>query len=199
MARSFYKSGSILVLALGLFGAILLSEVPTEALFRPLSNPFLMAVFAFLFCAFGDLFLSREGILAFCWGVISFGLGQLCFIYAILIGVPEVEFAPIWYRIILAIIPPVLFVLIPRSYGFLMRCAVMLYCFILLTMAWFAYASGISWIFYGAALFVFSDLLIAIGLDDRMPEGVRRVLSHLVWATYWPAQILLLWGFSLAL
>ncbi|MFM7333882.1 MAG: lysoplasmalogenase family protein, partial [Tabrizicola sp.] len=46
----------------------------------------------------------------------------------------------------------------------------------------------------GAALFILSDLMLALQLFVVKGEGVRRELALALWPAYWAGQALILWG-----
>ncbi|MEM9211033.1 MAG: lysoplasmalogenase family protein [Pseudomonadota bacterium] len=171
----------------------------TEFVYRQEANPLLYLVAAFGLSAFGDFFLSRDGENAFFFGILAFGLAQFFFIVAILVGLQGIHFAPYWYRWTIAGLAFVALIFLPRSLSVRVRFAILSYGAALLSMGWFAVQTQSPWIIGGAGLFILSDAMIAVGLYDNLPKHVARLFDQAVWATYWPAQLLLAWGFYLAL
>ncbi len=55
-------------------------------------------------------------------------------------------------------------------------------------------ATGASCSFAGAALFIASDLLLALRLFVVRDPGLRRGLSLQLWPAYWLGQALIGWG-----
>lgn len=46
----------------------------------------------------------------------------------------------------------------------------------------------------GAALFILSDLMLALQLFVVKGEAVLRMLALALWSAYWTGQALILWG-----
>ena len=154
---------------------------------------------ALVFSALGDFFLSRDGQMVFFAGILAFSLAQLFYVITMIYGVPDANYPPHWFRFALMVLAAIGFFLIPHDMPLSLRIAILSYGCVLLTMTWFAVLSG-SWLLgLGAVLFVLSDLMIGLGLDDRLSDKLGPKLSQGVWLTYWPAQALLVWGFYFVL
>lgn len=199
LARSFFKTASVVVLAVGVFGAMPSLYEITELTGNVRTNPLALVILGLLFCAIGDFFLSRDGLEMLFFGVLAFTLGQFFYVAMMIYGVQETTYPAHWFRFTIMAMAVGFYFLMPSEFSLRLRFAIMGYMVVLLTVAWFAVHSSSPLLIVGALLFVLSDLMIALGFDDRVPETYRKPLQHAVWATYWPAQALLVWGFYLAI
>lgn len=177
--RSVFKTGSVLALAL----IAHLAQAPS------------LIIPALLFSAMGDWALSRVGANWFLAGICAFGLAQIA--YAITFA-PDLVMAFFGFdvvghpAIIGLFVVAVLAALALRGHRPVFRIAVAVYAALLLLMFLAAIETGHVMLWLGAGLFVLSDALI--GLQLLAPNLWSRILPHAVWATYWPAQVLLLAG-----
>ncbi|MEO0343117.1 MAG: lysoplasmalogenase [Pseudomonadota bacterium] len=181
--RSLLKTLSVVALALASFFGLAPIEV-TGALIA---------------CAFGDLFLSRRGWWAFGFGILAFAIGQIAYSYAFGLYLNGVSFPPRWFIFGIGFAATIGILVLPKALPLGVRIAMMGYGCFLVTMVWIALSSFVVLLAVGAVLFLISDLMIAGGYDERLPPKLRETLQKAVWATYWPAQAAILWGFSLTL
>ena len=54
--------------------------------------------------------------------------------------------------------------------------------------------TGIGWVKPGIALFLASDLILALRLFRLKDETTRLRASRALWPAYWGGQALILWG-----
>lgn len=160
----------------------------------------MLLITALVFCALGDLLLSREDDRSFLAGVGAFAAGHLAYIALFLshkLTQPEVILAtPQIYLVsglvLLSMVMAI--VLLPRAGD--LRIAVLAYIPIITGMGITALAlpavGPLALLFPGALLFVVSDFVLAMEMFV-LPEGspTRRVTPFVVWLTYWGAQFLL--------
>lgn len=155
------------------------------------------------FAWLGDLALMAEGDTAFALGLGAFLVMQACYIAAFT-RVPGPGLVRAWP---VAIVPfagywLVMNLVLFRSAG-AMAVPVLVYSAVLLAMAAAALdlvlrvPRPLGWrVFWGAALFVVSDSLIALTAFGPLESG--RVLSAVVMATYIAAQAMIVTGFTRA-
>lgn len=170
----------------------------------------------------GDALLAHYPPLArrvpdpFLAGMGAFAVAQIVYIVAFgtsLSGMPRLHARipgmPIGSEILWSVLP--IYVLVGILYwvwiGFraskppYLKAATLVYCLLLTIMAAYACSAAftgvsIAWpLIVGGALFIVSDGLIAARLFDRLMLSEKRY-DILVWATYLPAQILLMIGTS---
>lgn len=158
-------------------------------------SPVLLAV-ALGLSAIGDFALSRSGRKWFLAGMFAFGLAHLGFVGVMLEHGADLATAN-WVLVaaILAIVASTEIWLRPHTGA--LKWPVRGYVLIILAMA--LSAAGLpetGWLaFYGALVFVFSDLVLALEMfvlpgDHKMAKLARKT----VWISYISAQIMLLWG-----
>ena len=192
------KAGSVAVLALGIWLSfsnvgvqIGSSVVPNNAV--PVS---ILIVSAILACAMGDALLSWSYWPLFFLGIICFAIGHAGYIAVMATSFEMLSEPPSWVRFGVVTLAGISIFILPQSIPLVVRVGMMAYACVLFSMVWFAISSGIFLLGLGGSLFILSDLLIAIEMDERVPEPVRVHLPRAIWATYWPAQACLVWGFS---
>jgi uncharacterized membrane protein YhhN len=171
-----------------------LAVVPLAAVAPIFGAPAGIAV-GLLLGALGDAFLSRPGDRAFLFGMVAFGAGHLAYL-AVILGVGDgVSLLAAVPLAALALSTEVW--LQPRTGA--LRWPVRAYVLVIAAMAAAAFSLG-PWhgvLKIGIALFVLSDLVLAVErfvLADRPPG---RILPRLVWAAYWVGQVLILFGGAL--
>lgn len=150
-------------------------------------------VFALAACFLGDLFLEFEADIWFLVGMGAFAIAQITFIIFFLNDGALKRLLNHWWIIpVLAVIAIGLFALVWDGLPTPLRIAVPIYAFLLLSMGALAFSTdtraGI-----GAALFVFSDALIALRVAEVLPRG-SAMGSIVVMATYSAALFLLATG-----
>ncbi|MEO1562730.1 MAG: lysoplasmalogenase family protein [Pseudomonadota bacterium] len=196
--RTVLKAASVAVLALGVWWSLPAADILIDPRAAP-SDPLpvsAIVIGAVLACALGDAFLSGNGWALLLAGILAFALGQLGYILAMAAGFGSLEFPPIWFRAVVISVTSLGVVLLPRTIPILVRALMMVYGCILVVMAWFAFQTGNTLLIAGALLFVLSDLLIALQMSEKLPKKAQDFSGYGVWFTYWPAQALIVWGFS---
>lgn len=139
--------------------------------------------------ALGDLFLSRPGERAFLAGMAAFAAGHIA--YALAFG-PGL--APLWLPAGLVLLAASTEIWLAPHTGPL-RWPVRAYVLVICLMAALAAARPEPLLRAGAALFVASDLLLALALFVTREPARRRLLSRLLWPAYWGGQALILLAF----
>ncbi|MEM9716377.1 MAG: lysoplasmalogenase family protein, partial [Pseudomonadota bacterium] len=197
IGRSLVKTSAVLVLLAGLFLSVDVapSTIDLPTISGSQFDPLFFVCAALVFSAIGDFCLSRDGWNATGAGIISFGMAQIAYIIALVVMIAGLPFPPDWVRYALPTIAALGVVILPRVIPLTVRVLMMIYAVLLLVMAWFGVISGSQYLAIGAILFVLSDLLIAVGMDPRLPGRMRRISDQAVWTIYWLAQALLVWGF----
>lgn len=147
--------------------------------------------------AVGDFALSRRGQGAFLAGMAAFALGHLCYATAFWAAAGGLT---LWHWAVLAALLALListeFWLAPRTGA--LRWPVRGYVCVIGAMAAVAVAltpgmgRGVIW--GGVALFVASDLLLALRLFVVTDPPRQRALSLVLWPAYWLGQVLILLG-----
>ncbi|MEX0970612.1 MAG: lysoplasmalogenase [Paracoccaceae bacterium] len=182
-ARSFTKTGSVALLALG----VALAGAPW---------PLVAGLAA---SAIGDYALSRSGQSAFLAGIAAFALAHLAYIFAIL-GYGW-QFAAVWQYAALGALVLLLGFLLrqlwPRTGA--LRWPVTGYALIIGAMGVAAIGGGTSLagmvVVLGTALFIISDAVLAAETFLMTPQAARaRGLPRIVWVLYYSAQLLLAVG-----
>ena len=153
--------------------------------------------------ALGDLALSRPGQRAFLVGMAAFAAGHLAYAAAFwLRGVAVVadgggDWAGLWVLAPVVVIIALTEVwLAPHTAA--LRWPVRAYVGVIGVMAGVVALvpghSGLAVVQVGAALFVVSDVLLAVRMFRVTYAGRAAVLAHLVWPTYWVGQALIVLG-----
>lgn len=165
-----------------------------------LGAPWLIAL-AFALASLGDLALSRKGAQALQAGLGAFALAHIAFYVAFRqlpgavagFDLDAARWAGVVTLILLAL-STVLW-LLPFTGG--MKRAVAAYVAIITVMGFAALhlTGGFVWVIPGVALFLASDLILAVQIF-RMAEGTgrHRLASRLVWPLYWGGQAIILFG-----
>ena len=180
-AKTLVKTASVLALAI----AALAFGAPT-------------AVTAGLFLgAAGDFFLSRKGDRAFLVGMAAFAAGHLAYFWAFLAA--GAGMAPFWLLLPLLALGASTEVWLAPHTGAL-RWPVRGYVVVILLMAAAALglpaAPDLGLAQAGAALFVLSDLILALDLFRFGADRPHRGRARLLWAAYWCGQALILAGLA---
>lgn len=143
-------------------------------------------------CALGDYLITRRGNHTLEYAIAAFALGHLS--YADWMYTPENAMRMLWVLPLVALAISTEFWLLPRTFA--LKFGVRIYIWIITFMAARAltlpYENRLAII--GAALFVFSDLLLALRLFVARDPGRQRLLSLLLWPAYWLGQALILLG-----
>lgn len=189
--RSLVKTTALAPLALFWLATSLLAQEPV----------WIMAL-GLLLGAMGDLLLSRPGHGAFLAGMAAFGLGHLAYAGGLFHRSAELGFAPISGEQILAIALLVLLLLsterwlAPRVGRLLWP--LRLYAGLIATLALAAIllppAAGSAALRGGAALFLISDLLLALRLFVLHAPPARALVGATLWPAYLLGQLSLFWG-----
>ncbi|WBU58901.1 lysoplasmalogenase [Paracoccus albus] len=142
--------------------------------------------------AVGDYFLARQGDRFFLAGVFAFALGHPC--YAVWMFTPEHAAHALWAIAVAALAISAEYWLLPRTGE--LKLPVRIYVWIITAMAAAAATlpAGHSVAIAGAALFVISDLLLALRLFVASEASRQRLLSQMVWPAYFIGQVLILIG-----
>lgn len=137
------------------------------------------------FGAAGDFLLARDGERSFLAGMAAFAAGHLCYAAALFPAV-----VPPWALVLLiALAASTEDWLAPHTGA--LRWPVRAYVLAICGMAALAAGHAAVVLRVGVALFVLSDLLLAVQIF-RARGRMQRVLGTLVWPAYWAAQALIL-------
>jgi uncharacterized membrane protein YhhN len=148
----------------------------------------------------GDFALSRPGTGWFLAGMAAFAAGHLGYALAFLTGFGALAApGPAGWAVLAAVV-----VLVGSTELWLaphtgpLRVPVRLYGGVIGAMAAAAVllpdGTGQARMQAGAALFLLSDLVLALRLFRLRAVGARLVASRLLWPAYWGGQALILWG-----
>jgi len=158
----------------------------------------LLLIFAFCLSATGDAFLSRTGDKSFLAGLSAFLLAHLAYAFLFLTNPPSQAIAPdtkIWVWLFTCLLIISVLISLWRHLGH-MKIAVFIYSLTIGAMNIAAWTSGQNKLLLcGVALFVFSDIVLAHGLFVWKNVKVKNLASIIVWYSYFPAQILILYSF----
>ncbi len=142
--------------------------------------------------ALGDFFLTRRSETAFLAGMAAFAAGHLA--YALWMFTPDHAARMLWALPMVALALSTERWLLPRTGA--LKAPVRAYVWIITLMAAAATTLpdrlGLSML--GAALFVASDLALALRLFVVQDQPRQRLLSRLLWPAYWSGQALILLG-----
>ena len=152
--------------------------------------------------ALGDLCLALGGVRAFLAGVGAFGLGHLAYALGLLVRSADLGFDGLTLGeglalvVLLALLASTEFWLAPRTGE--LRSAVRGYVWLIGAMGMAAVLlpayEGQGVLRLGAALFVLSDLLLALQLFVVRRAGLRVQLAMALWPIYWAGQALIGFG-----
>lgn len=141
--------------------------------------------------AVGDFFLSRRGDRAFLAGMAAFAAGHLA--YATAFWTPGSDLPLLPVTLLLLLSGSTELWLAPHTGP--LRWPVRGYVAVIAAMALASLTLPLGHIAQiGAALFVLSDLLLALEMFVLADGRIRRALSHLLWAAYWSGQALIFLG-----
>ena len=142
--------------------------------------------------AVGDFLLARQGAQSFLMGMFAFAAGHIC--YAIWMFTPENAASALWAIPVAAMALSTEYWLLPRTGE--LKIPVRAYVWIITAMAAAAATlpSSHSIAIAGAALFVISDLLLALRLFVANDAVNQKLLSKMVWPAYFIGQVLILIG-----
>ena len=147
---------------------------------------------ALAFGALGDLFLSRAGARAFLWGLVSFAVAHLLYAW-LMVSVGQggtwlASMGVFGFGALMA------WILGPKTAE--LRWPVMGYIVIIVVMGIAALGTMRPVIIIAALAFIASDTLIAVEKFLLAPQSrALKVTPFAVWALYWTAQALFLYGF----
>ena len=150
------------------------------------------------FGALGDFLLSLIGTATFLAGMVAFSLGHGAYVlaFAELARMPFPAAFPIYLAAMVALVLIVSIRIAPHAGA--LRWPVRAYSVIIaimaLTVAAIPPAPGVATLQLGAALFVISDLIIAIQMFVVTGRLRKKRLGQLLWPLYWGGQALILWG-----
>lgn len=158
--------------------------------------------FGLLCGVLGDFFLSRPGQQAFLAGMAAFGLGHLVYAVGLLSRSAELGFAEFsgmhfWALALLAgLVASTEVWLAPRtgSLRWPVRAYVLMIAIMACTVIFLPQNPGTSSLYFGAALFLLSDLLLSIRLFVARGQGMRALLGAVLWPAYVIGQFSLFWG-----
>jgi uncharacterized membrane protein YhhN len=152
--------------------------------------------------ALGDLCLALKGERMFLAGVGAFGLGHLAYAGGILLRSAALGFdgisvaEAVALAVLLALVLSTEVWLAPRTGG--LRGPVRAYVGLIGAMGLAAIlipvAPGQGLLRSGAALFVLSDLMLAVQMFVLRDPGVKLWMSLALWPAYWAGQALIAWG-----
>jgi len=143
--------------------------------------------------AAGDFFLSRPGERSFLAGMAAFAAGHLAYASGFL-GAGATLPGPGVLVPLLALGLSTEFWLAPHTGG--LRWPVRGYVVVILVMAAAAFGLPRGAVTLGAALFILSDLILAIELFRFGPERPALWRARVLWAAYWGGQLLILIGMA---
>ena len=156
--------------------------------------PVLLAL-ALLFGALGDLSLAFDDDRAFIRGVVAFLLSHLAYV-ALLgsIADPALALAEPWRilgGILVAVLTCGVLARIWRPAG-RMAWPIALYVLVFMVLVWLTLGLANPWVFCGAALFILSDIILTIRKYWTGPgHPIDWLAAHVVWVTYYTAQLIL--------
>jgi uncharacterized membrane protein YhhN len=148
--------------------------------------------------AAGDFALSRPGTRWFLAGMAAFAAGHLAYVAAFLTAFgPLSPPGPVGWAMLAGIAALVLSTevwLAPHTGA--LRWPVRGYAGVIGTMAAAAVLlpPGMGWVQTGVALFLASDLILALRMFRLKGETNRLRASRTLWPAYWGGQALILWG-----
>lgn len=151
---------------------------------------------------FGDLMLSRPGRGAFLAGMASFGMGHLVYALALAVRAGDLGWPPFGGEAFWGL--AVLFMLVASTEAWLsphtgdLRAPVRTYVLLIAALGAVAVLLpdnlGKAEIQLGVALFLASDLLLALRMFRSRTPWLQTLLSLLLWPAYVAGQLLIAWG-----
>ncbi|MDN5787206.1 lysoplasmalogenase [Pseudorhodobacter sp.] len=172
--RSAVKTASVLLLA----GAGTMCDAPA------------LIVLGLVLGALGDLCLSRPGTSAFLAGMAAFAAGHLAYAFYFW-GMPG-SFG-LWGPLALLLLAATTEAwLAPRTGA--LRWPVRGYVVVITLMGLAALRVDVGLILTGAALFILSDVLLALHLFVFPKAKLRPLMAMALWPCYWGGQVLILLG-----
>lgn len=165
-------------------------------------DPLWIMALGLLLGALGDLLLSRPGERAFLAGMAAFGLGHLAYAGGLFHRSAELGLVPMSGEQVWALVLLALLVLVterwlaPRTGRLLwpVRAYVGLIALMALAAILLPPAAGATELRIGAALFLLSDLLLALRLFVPRGPPARALLGAALWPVYIIGQLSLFWG-----
>lgn len=152
-------------------------------------GPWILVV-ALIACFFGDLFLEFESDIWFLVGMGAFAIAQITFVtYFLKDGALARLLNHWWIAPLLVLVAAGLVAAVWQSLDPALRIAIPIYALLLMTTGALALATD-SRAGIGAALFLFSDALIALRIAEIVPKG-SMVAGIIVMVTYIAAIFLL--------
>lgn len=154
-----------------------------------------LLVLALFFGALGDLSLAFEGDPAFIGGVAGFLASHLAYL-GLLVGVTDLTlpFSQPWRLgcgLIVAGITVGVLVRIWRPAG-IMAWPIALYVLVFMVLVWLTLGLHNPLVFVGAALFIFSDIILTIRKYWTGPgHPIDGAAAYVVWVSYYSAQLIL--------
>jgi uncharacterized membrane protein YhhN len=148
--------------------------------------------------AVGDFALSRPGTRWFLAGMAAFAAGHLAYVLAFLTAFgPVTAPGPLGWAVLVGIAALVLSTevwLAPHTGA--LRWPVRGYAGVIGMMAAAAVLlpPGMGWVQAGVALFLASDLILALRMFRLKAEAPRLRASLMLWPAYWGGQALIVWG-----
>lgn len=152
--------------------------------------------------AAGDWFLAQRGERAFLAGMAAFAAGHLAYVFGFLTRAAEIGFAGadpvrlVLAALLLGLVASTEIWLAPRTGA--LRWPVRLYVLVIgamgLSLLALPQGGGSGQLWLGGALFILSDLLLALRLFVVQARGRQVALSLMLWPAYWGGQALIAWG-----
>ncbi|MCK8464176.1 lysoplasmalogenase [Aliiroseovarius sp. S1339] len=148
--------------------------------------------------ALGDFGLSRDGDAPFLYGLAAFALAHLVYILHFM----SVSNAPLWDAFSSAPVAAIILVALMVSTELWLathtghlQWPVRIYVVIIGAMGLAALTLPFGWMVIGAALFIVSDVILAINLFRMSDTHHHRMKAgYAVWTLYVAGQVLILWG-----
>ncbi len=168
------------------------ASVALLALAASLTDAPLPVILGLAFGSLGDFFLTRRSESAFLAGMAAFATGHL--LYVLWMWTPDHAARALWALPVAGLAMSAEYWLMPRTGA--LRWPVRAYVWIIAAMAGAA-ATLPGWhaaAIFGAALFLVSDLLLALRLFVTEDAHRQRLLSLILWPAYWIGQALILTG-----
>lgn len=155
-------------------------------------------VMGLVFGALGDFLLSLIGTASFLAGMVAFSLGHGAYVlaFAALAETPLPAAFPIYLAAMVALVLVVAIRIAPHAGALCwpVRAYSVVIAIMALTVAAIPPAPGVAVLQLGAALFVVSDLIIAIQMFVVTGRHRKKRLGQVLWPLYWGGQALILWG-----
>ncbi len=143
--------------------------------------------------ALGDFFLSLKGERSFLAGMAAFAFGHLAYALAFLSAGAALPGPGVLVPLLLLGLSTEIW-LAPHTGA--LRWPVRGYVVVILIMAAAAFGLPFGSVTLGAALFVLSDLILAVDLFRFGPDRTNIWRARALWAAYWGGQLLILLGMA---